>query len=150
MTSAWRSDGGIASTTAWTALQVGVARVGRRRADGDEQQPRVLERVGDVGREVQPLAVLAATSSARPGLVDRDLAALEALDLVGVDVDAPDLVAELGEAGRRDEADVAGADDADGFALPSHAAAKASGSRTPVSGADAASASARCRASACS
>ena len=54
------------------------------------------------------------------GLVDRDLAALEALDLVGVDVDAPDLVAELGEAGRGDEADVAGADDADGFARAAH------------------------------
>ena len=67
MTSAWRSDGGIASTTAWTAREVGVAGVGRRRADGDEQQPRVLERVGEVGREVQPLAVAARRSSARPG-----------------------------------------------------------------------------------
>ena len=54
------------------------------------------------------------------GLVDRDLAALQARDLVGVDVDAPDLVAELGEAGRGDEADVAGADDADGFARGAH------------------------------
>ena len=51
------------------------------------------------------------------GLVDRDLAALEARDLVGVDVDAPDLVAELGEAGGGDEADVAGADDPDGLAF---------------------------------
>src|SRR6201999_2085172 len=49
-----------------------------------------------------------------------DLAALEPLDLVDVDVDAPDVVAELGESGRRDEADVAGADDADGFATPGH------------------------------
>ena len=37
--------------------QVGVAGVGRRRADGDEQQPRVLERRRELGREVQPLAV---------------------------------------------------------------------------------------------
>ena len=49
------------------------------------------------------------------GLVDRDLAVLEARDLVGVDVDAVDVVAELGEARRGDEADVAGADDADGL-----------------------------------
>ena len=46
--------------------QVGVPRVGRRRADRDEQQPRVLERVREVGREVQAVAVLA-TRSARPG-----------------------------------------------------------------------------------
>ena len=78
------------------------------------------------------------------GLVDRDLAALEALDLVGVDVDAPDLVAELGEAGRGDEADVAGADDADGFALQ----LMWSGGRLVPSAPDAASATARCRASA--
>ena len=51
------------------------------------------------------------------GLVDRDLAAVQALDLVRVDVDAPDLAAELGEAGGGDEADVAGPDDADGFTL---------------------------------
>ena len=55
--------------------EVGVARVRRRRADRDEQQPRVLERVGDVGREVQPLAVLR-DELREAGLVDRDLAAL--------------------------------------------------------------------------
>src|SRR6185312_883562 len=74
---------------------------------------------GDVRREVQAIAVLGhQVGQAR--LVDRDLAALQALDLGGVDVDAPHLVAELGEAGRGDEADVAGADDAYGFALCAH------------------------------
>jgi hypothetical protein len=53
-------------------------------------------------------------------LVDRHLAAAQALDLRRVDVDAPHVVADLGEAGRGDEADVAGADDADGFALRGH------------------------------
>ena len=67
-------------------------------------------------REVHPLAVLG-DQLLEAGLVDRDLALLEALDLVGVDVDAVDLAAELREARRGDEADVAGADDADGFAL---------------------------------
>ena len=50
------------------------------------------------------------------GLVDRDLAALEPRDLVGVDVDAPDLAAELGEPGGGDQPDVAGADHRDRFA----------------------------------
>ena len=71
--------------------------------------------VGELGREVQPLAV-AGHALGQPGLVDRDLAALEPRDLVGVDVDAPHLVAELGEARRRDQPDVAGADDRDRFA----------------------------------
>ena len=51
------------------------------------------------------------------GLPDRDPALLEALDLGRVDVDAPDIVAELGEAGGGHEADVSGADDPDRFSL---------------------------------
>ena len=76
----------------------------------------MLERVGQVGREVQALAV-ARDELLEPRLVDRDLAAAQALDLLGVDVDAPDLAAQLGEAGGRHQADVAGADDADGLAF---------------------------------
>jgi hypothetical protein len=49
------------------------------------------------------------------GLVDRDLAVLQPLDLGCVDVDAPHLVVQLGKAGRGDEADVAGTDDTDGL-----------------------------------
>jgi hypothetical protein len=56
-------------------------------------------------------------------LVDGDLALLQALDLVGVDVDAPHLVAEVRETGRGDQADVAGSDDADGLSRAAHAAA---------------------------
>src|SRR3712207_7625225 len=59
------------------------ARVRRRRADGDEQQPRVLERVGQVGREVQAVAV-AGGEVLEAGLVDRGLAPPEPLDLVDV------------------------------------------------------------------
>jgi hypothetical protein len=99
--------------------EVRVPGVRGRRADRDEQQPRVLERVGDVGREVQAAAVLR-DEVGEAGLVDRDLAALQAVDLRGVDVDAPDVVAELREAGRGHEADVAGADDTDGFARAGH------------------------------
>ena len=70
---------------------------------------------GEVGREVQPLGV-AREQLLQARLVDRHLAAAQALDLLGVDVHAPDVAAELGEAGRRDEADVAGADHSDGLA----------------------------------
>ncbi len=62
-----------------------------------------------------------------PGLVDRHLAGAQALDLGGVDVDAPDVAAELGEAGGRHQADVAGADHSDRGALWAHEAGKASG-----------------------
>ncbi len=119
MTSAWRSDAGIASHDRVDGAEVGVARVGRRRSDGDEQQPRVLERVAELGREVQALAV-AADELREARLVDRDLARAQPLDLLRVDVDAAHLGPELGEAGGGDEADVAGADDADRFALGAH------------------------------
>ena len=47
------------------------------------------------------------------GLVDRDLAAAQRGDPLGVDVDAGDVVAEVREPSAGDEADVAGADDGD-------------------------------------
>ena len=49
------------------------------------------------------------------GLVDRDLAPLQLRDLLGVDVHAPDLAAELREPGSRDQPDVARADHRDRF-----------------------------------
>ena len=117
--------------------EVGVARVRRRRADRDEQQPRVRERVGDLRREVQPLAVLG-DHLGQAGLVDRDLTGLQPRDLVRIDVDAEDLAAEVREAGGRDQADIAGADDADGFADVAHAAgtlsARAAGRRSGATG----------------
>ena len=103
--------------------QVGVAGVGGRRADRDEQQPRVLERRRELGGEVQALAV-ASDRLGQAGLVDRDLAALQLRDLVGVDVDAPDVAAELGKARGRDQADVSGADHRDRFASVAHRAAR--------------------------
>jgi hypothetical protein len=47
------------------------------------------------------------------GLEEGDLALFEAGDLGGVDVGAEDVVADVGEAGADDEADVAAADDGD-------------------------------------
>jgi hypothetical protein len=101
------------------SAEVGVARVGRRGADCHEQQARVLERVGDVRGEAHPPAV-GRDQLFEPRLVDRDLALLQALDLVGVDVDAPDLGPQLGESCRRDEAHIAGADDPDGLPFGGH------------------------------
>ena len=102
--------------------EVGVARVQRRRAHRDEEQTRMLERVGERRREVHAVLVLG-QELLEPGLPDGHHAALEAIDLGLVDVDAPDVGAQLREADRGDEAHVAGADDADRFAL-CHASAE--------------------------
>ena len=100
--------------------EVGVAGVRRRRADGDEQQPAALERRREVGQEMQPLPV-AGDRLLEPGLVDRHLAAVQARDLVRVDVDAPHLAAEFGKPGGGDKTDVSGADHGDRFTLGGHA-----------------------------
>ena len=93
-----REDGG----------EVGGAVGGGRRADGDEDDLGAADRAGDVGgeREAAGLGVLG-DQRVEPGLVDGDLAALEARDLARVDVDAVHVVAEVGEPRARDEADVA-------------------------------------------
>ena len=111
--------------------EIGIPGVGRRRPDGDEQQPRVLEGVADVRREVHPIAV-GGDHLGQSRLVDRDLARLQAGDLVRIDVDAVDLAAEVGEARGGDEADVAGADDTDGLATAGHAAQQVTGLYCPI------------------
>ena len=63
---------------------------------------------------VQPLGLdVALDQLGQPRLVDRDLAAVEGVDLLLVDVDAGHVVAALGEAGAGDQADVTGADHGD-------------------------------------
>ena len=47
------------------------------------------------------------------GLVDRNLALVEAVDFLLVDVDAGDVVAAVGETSAGDESDVSGANDCD-------------------------------------
>ena len=98
---------------------------------------------------MHPLAV-ARHELREAGLVDRDLAALRRSILSASMSTQHDLGAELREAGRGDEADVAGADHADRFALLAHEAGEVSGvttSRTRVA-ATSAAATSRCRASA--
>ena len=77
------------------------------------------------GREVQPLGV-AREQLLQAGLVDRHLAGAQPLDLGGVDVHAPHLAAQLGEAGGGHQPDVAGADHSDWLARGAHEAGKAS------------------------
>ena len=119
ITSAWWSDARHRLDDGVDGGQVRVARVGGRRADGDEQQPRVLQRVRQIGGEVQPVAMLL-DELGQPRLPDRHHALLEALDLGRVDVDAVDVVAEFGEPRRGDQADVSRADHADRLSIRGH------------------------------
>ena len=74
----------------------------------------------------RPAFRLRTTTLGELRLEEVHLAAVQALDERGVDVDADDVVAELGQAGGHDEADVAAADDRD--PAGSSAAAVAAGS----------------------
>ena len=72
---------------------------------------------GGVGREVQAAGgVVGLDHRLQAGLVDRDDAVVEAVDLRLVDVDADDVVPDFRQAGSGDEADVAGAEDGDAHA----------------------------------
>ncbi len=83
----------------------------RRRADRDEDGLRALHALGDVGGERRAdRPSVAGDELVEPGLEDRDLAALQGRDLVGVLIDAYDRMAEVGEAGAGDQPDIARAD----------------------------------------
>ncbi len=96
-----------------------VAQVGRavliwRGADGDDLEQAVLHALRRIRGEFEAPGVgIALDERIEPGLVDGHLALVQALDLAGVDIDADDVIARLGEAGARDEAHVAGAEDGD-------------------------------------
>jgi hypothetical protein len=105
--------------------EICVAGVGGRGAHRHEQQAGVLERPAELGGEFQARGV-AREQLLQAGLVDRHLPALQPRDLLGVDVDAPHLTAQLGEAGSGHQADVARADHSDWLALRAHLARKAS------------------------
>jgi hypothetical protein len=72
------------------------------------------DRAGQIGREAQPsFADVLADDLVEAGLVDRDLALVEGVDLLDVDIDTDHVVAEVGEAGAGHEAHVARSDDCD-------------------------------------
>src|SRR5260370_26001227 len=85
----------------------------------------MLERAGEIGGEVQARRV-AGEQLLQARLIDGNLASAQALDLLGVDVDAPDIAAQLGEPRGRDEPNVPGADHSDWLTRVAHEAAKGS------------------------
>ncbi len=111
-------------------LQIGFAVDARRRADGDEDEFGLAQRLGIVSGEMQPAGGhVAMDDFLQPRLVDRQLAALEAGDPVGVDVEGHNPVAQVGEARPGDQADIADPDDGDLLqACASDAGARAGGS----------------------
>ena len=93
-------------------LEIGGAVFVGRRADRDELEQAVLDAFRRVGREVEaPGGEIALEQIVQPRLVDRRLAALEHLHFALVDIHAQHVVADLGEARTRDQADVAGTED---------------------------------------
>ena len=88
-------------------LHVGRPVLVGRGTDRDELQRAVRNGRVLIGREVQPACRdIARDHRRKPGLVDRNAAVLEHVDLLRVDVEAQHVVADFGEAGARNEADV--------------------------------------------
>ena len=80
-----------------------------RRADGDEDDFLIGHPFGRIGSETQaPAGKVGAHQRLQAGLVDRDLALFQTLDLVRVHIDAGDLVADLGQTRTRHQTDIAG------------------------------------------
>lgn len=80
----------------------------RGRVDRDEDGIGCRDRPGKLGGEGEPPgADIVGDEIVEAGLVDRDLATLQGGDLAGVGVDAGHLMAEIGEAGSGDQADIA-------------------------------------------
>ncbi len=95
-------------------LQVGRTVLVRRRANGDELHVGMVDRGRDVGGEHQPPGLAVALDQVlQAGLVDRHAAIVEQRDLFFIDVEAEHIVAELGQAGAGDQADITAADDGD-------------------------------------
>src|SRR5881227_3682311 len=79
----------------------------RRRAHGDEHRVGSGHRRLEIAREAQPSGChVAGNEMVEPGLVDRHLAARQALDLRGILIDAGDLDAELREARPGNQPDI--------------------------------------------
>ena len=101
----------------WGALGFGYAEVGTvtahllRGADADEVDRGVVGGDRMVGGEAQsPGVEVAAEDVGEPGFEERDVTGLQAIDLLGVDVDTDDVVPEFGHAGRVRRAEIAATD----------------------------------------
>jgi len=86
----------------------------RGRSHGNELHRAVSNAVLDARGETQAARrAVAAHDLLEPGLVDGDAPGFEDVDLAPVQIEAEDVVADVGEAGARDQAHVAGTDDGD-------------------------------------
>ena len=95
-------------------LHVGAAVLVGRRADGDELQRAVRDGAStSVVNCSRPAAALRRTIASRPGSWIGTPPPFRIVDLARVDVEAQHVVADLGQAGAGDEADVARADHRD-------------------------------------
>ena len=94
--------------------EVGAAVLALRRRHAQERDLAVLDGVGGAEHELEPTRAEPLVDEAVEAVLDdRDLARRQPRDLVGIDVGADHLVAEVGEAGTGREAHVAGSDDGD-------------------------------------
>jgi len=86
----------------------------RRRSHRDENGVGGLDGRRKVSREGEPAGLhVLANQSLQPRFVDRNLAPLQAFDLIRILVDADHFHAEVGKACSRDQPDVAGSNYAD-------------------------------------
>ena len=91
-------------------IGIAVAATGRS-ADRDEDRLCVRHRCRQIRREGQPaIAHVLGDDLLQAGLVDRHDALFEPGDLGRVEIDADDVMAEIGEAGPRNEAHIARTD----------------------------------------
>lgn len=98
-------------------LEIRAAVLGRRSADGDEDDLAVLHGLVIVGGELDALGAAGTLDDGvQTRLVDRYAAVVEQVDLLGVHVQADHVMAHVGETGAGHQADVAGADDGDSHA----------------------------------
>ncbi len=94
--------------------EIGRSVIALRRSDGDEHAICRGDRLLTFGRESQSASLGVSYDQFRKArFVDRNVAVTQSGDLIGIDVDTDDVVARFGEAGPRDETDVAGANHGD-------------------------------------
>ncbi|KFB74428.1 MAG: hypothetical protein AW09_000267 [Candidatus Accumulibacter phosphatis] len=95
-------------------LEIGRTVLVGRRADADELRRPVMHRDGDVGGELHPaISGIALDPLRQTGLMDREAAVVEDLDLALIHIQAEHVVAHFRQAGAGDQANLAGANNGD-------------------------------------
>jgi hypothetical protein len=90
----------------------GIVAAPRRRRDGDEDRLRLRHGRFEIAGEMQPAGLPVGMNEAvEPGFVNGDASGIEIIDPRRIMVDAEDIEAKFGEAGARNQPDIAGPDD---------------------------------------